>query len=42
MTTLTAGRVRLCFGSKTALAQAAHHLVANGYGSHAEWLSRLA
>ena len=32
-----AGRVRLCFGSKR-LWRKQHHLVANGYASHDEWL----
>ena len=31
------GRVRLCFGSKR-LWRKQHHLEANGYGSHQEWL----
>ena len=34
---ITAGRVRLCFGSKR-LWRKQHHLEANGYGSHQEWL----
>ena len=32
------GRLRLCFGSKK-LWRSQHHLEANGYESHAEWLS---
>ena len=32
-----AGRLRLCFGSKK-LWRSQHHLEANGYESHAEWL----
>ena len=32
-----AGRLRLCFGSKK-LWRSQHHLEANGYRSHAEWL----
>ena len=32
------GRVRLCFGSRR-LWRKQHHLEANGYGSHEEWLS---
>ena len=34
---LAADRVRLCFGSKR-LWRKQHHLEANGYGSHEEWL----
>ena len=34
---IAAGRVRLCFGSKR-LWRKQHHLEANGYGSHEEWL----
>ena len=34
---MVAGRVRLCFGSKR-LWRKQHHLEANGYGSHGEWL----
>jgi len=34
---LTAGRVRLCFGSKS-LWRKQHHLTDNGYASHEEWL----
>ena len=33
-----AGRLRLCFGSKK-LWRSQHHLEANGYESHAEWLA---
>ena len=33
-----AGRVRLCFGSRR-LWRKQHHLEANGYGNHEEWLS---
>ena len=33
----SAGRVRLCFGSKR-LWRKQHHLEANGYASHEEWL----
>ena len=32
------GRVRLCFGSRR-LFRAQHHLEANGYGDHEEWLA---
>ena len=32
------GRVRLCFGSRK-LFRAQHHLEANGYGDHEEWLA---
>ena len=32
------GRVRLCFGSRK-LFRAQHHLKANGYGDHEEWLA---
>ena len=32
------GLVRLCFGSRR-LWRKQHHLEANGYGSHEEWLS---
>ena len=32
------GRVRLCFGSRK-LFRAQHHLEANGYSNHAEWLA---
>ena len=35
---IAAGRVRLCFGSKK-LWRKQHHLEANGYSSHAEWLT---
>ena len=35
---IAAGLVRLCFGSKR-LWRKQHHLEANGYGSHEEWLS---
>ena len=35
---IAAGRVRLCFGSRR-LWRKQHHLEANGYGSHEEWLS---
>ena len=35
---IAAGRVRLCFGSKR-LWRKQHHLEANSYGSHQEWLS---
>ena len=35
---IAAGLVRLCFGSKR-LWWKQHHLEANGYGSHEEWLS---
>ena len=35
---VTAGRVRLCFGSKR-LWHRQHDLAANGYDSHAEWLA---
>ena len=35
--TAAAGRVRLCFGSKR-LWRKQHHLEANGYASHEEWL----
>ena len=35
---IDAGRLRLCFGSKK-LWRSQHHLEANGYRSHAEWLS---
>ena len=38
---VTAGRVRLCFGSKR-LWRRQHHLAENGYASHEEWLQRLA
>ena len=34
---IAASRVRLCFGSKR-LWRKQHHLEANGYGSHEEWL----
>ena len=34
---IAAGRVRLCFGSKR-LWRKQHHLEANGYASHEEWL----
>ena len=34
---IAAGRVRLCFGSKR-LWRKQHHLTANGYASHEEWL----
>ena len=34
---VASGRVRLCFGSKR-LWRKQHHLKANGYGSHEEWL----
>ena len=34
---IAASRVRLCFGSKK-LWRKQHHLEANGYGSHEEWL----
>ena len=34
---ITAGRVRLCFGSKK-LWRKRHHLETNGYASHEEWL----
>ena len=34
---ISAGRVRLCFGSKR-LWRKQHHLEANGYASHEEWL----
>ena len=34
---VAAGRVRLCFGSKR-LRRKQHHLEANGYASHEEWL----
>ena len=34
---MAAGRVRLCFGSKR-LWRKQHHLEANGYASHEEWL----
>ena len=34
---IAAGRVRLCFGSKR-LWRKQHHLEANGYASHQEWL----
>ena len=34
---IAADRVRLCFGSKR-LWRKQHHLEANGYGSHQEWL----
>ena len=34
---IAASRVRLCFGSKR-LWRKRHHLEANGYGSHEEWL----
>ena len=34
---MTAGRVRLCFGSKR-LWRKQHHLEENGYASHEEWL----
>ena len=34
---ITAGRVRLCFGSKQ-LWRKQYHLEANGYASHGEWL----
>ena len=36
-TDIGAGRVRLCFGSKR-LWRKQHHLEANGYASHEEWL----
>ena len=36
-TDIAAGRVRLCFGSKR-LWRKQHHLEANGYASHQEWL----
>ena len=35
---IAADRVRLCFGSKK-LWRKQHHLEANGYGSHQEWLA---
>ena len=35
---IAAGLVRLCFGSRR-LWRKQHHLEANGYGSHEEWLS---
>ena len=35
---IAADRVRLCFGSKR-LWRKQHHLEANGYGSHEEWLA---
>jgi len=35
---IEAGRLRLCFGSKR-LWRAQHHLQANGYADHAEWLT---
>ena len=38
---VAAGRVRLCFGSKR-LWRKQYELQANGYGSHEEWLERLA
>ena len=34
---MATGRVRLCFGSKR-LWRKQHHLAANGYGSHQDWL----
>ena len=34
---ISAGRVRLCFGSKR-LWRKQHHLAQNGYGSHEKWL----
>ena len=34
---IAAGKVRLCFGSKR-LWRKQHHLEANGYGSHREWV----
>ena len=34
---IAAGKVRLCFGSKR-LWRKQHHLEANGYGSHQEWV----
>ena len=35
---MAAGLVRLCFGGRK-LWRKQHHLEANGYGSHAEWLA---
>ncbi len=34
---IVAGRIRLCFGSRR-LWRKQHHLTANGYASHGEWL----